>query len=128
MQPREERLIGELLSGCLGDAEVDNFGGSNAVVDSHENVGWLKITVDDAFLMCVLDGLANEDEQLQALRCGKPMAIAVFSDSHPTHEFHHKIRTVILSAARVENPGDMRVFHECQCLSFRFETGNDFRR
>ena len=64
---REERLLGEPLLDGLGDAEVDDLGHGHAVVQRDQDVGRLDVAVDDALLVGVLDGLADLDEQLQAL-------------------------------------------------------------
>ena len=63
----EERLLGQLLTDGLGDAEVDDLGHRHAVVQRDQDVGRLEVAVDDPLLMGVLDGLADRDEQLQPL-------------------------------------------------------------
>ena len=62
----EQRLLGELLAGGLGHAEVDHLGHRFAVVQCDQNVGRLQIAVDDPFLMGMLHRLANRHEQFQA--------------------------------------------------------------
>ena len=54
----------------FGDAEVDDLGHRHAVVQGDQDVGGLDVAVDDALLMRVLDGLADLDEQPQALLGG----------------------------------------------------------
>ena len=63
----EQRLLGQLLPGGLGDAEVDDLGHRPAVVQRDQDVRRLEVAVDDALLMGVLHGLADVDEQLQPL-------------------------------------------------------------
>ena len=66
----EQRVVGQASLGRLGDAEINHLRHGHAVVQRHENVGRLDVAVDDAFLMRVLDGVANLDEQFQPLpRC-----------------------------------------------------------
>ena len=48
----------------LRDAEVDDLRDRRAVMQSHQHVAWFEVTVNDAFLVRVLDGLANGDEEL----------------------------------------------------------------
>ena len=63
----EQRLVGQLLAGRLGDAEVDDLRHRRAVVQRHQDVRRLEVAVDDALLVGVLHGLADLDEQLQPL-------------------------------------------------------------
>jgi len=55
-----------LLCG-FGNPEVDHFGHWPTVLKSDQDFGWLDVPVDDSFLMRVLDGIADRDEQFQAL-------------------------------------------------------------
>ena len=63
----EQRLLGQLLPGRLGHAEVDDLRHRLAVVQGDQDVGRLEVAVDDALLMGVLHRLADGDEQLQPL-------------------------------------------------------------
>jgi hypothetical protein len=62
----EEGVLGQLLPRRFGDAEVDHFGHRLAIVQRHQNIGRLDVAVDDAFLMRVLNRLADGDEQLSS--------------------------------------------------------------
>ena len=64
---REKRLLGQPLVDRLGDAEVDDLGHRLAVVHVDQHVRGLDVAVDDAFLVRVLDRLADRDEQLEPL-------------------------------------------------------------
>ena len=61
-EPREERLIGELLVDRLGDAEVDDLGHRPAIVQRHQHVRRVDVAMDDALLIGVLHGKADLDE------------------------------------------------------------------
>ena len=63
----EQRLLGQLLAGRLGHAEVDHLRHRLAVVQGDQHVGRLEVAVDDPLLVGVLDRLADRDEQLQPL-------------------------------------------------------------
>ena len=63
----EQRLLGQLLAGRLGHAEVDHLGDRLAVVQRDQHVRRLEVAVDDPLLMGVLHRLADRDEQLQPL-------------------------------------------------------------
>ena len=63
----EQRLVGELLAGRLGDAEVDHLRHRPAVVQRDQHVRRLEVAVDDPFLVRVLDRVADLDEQLEPL-------------------------------------------------------------
>ena len=66
----EEGLVGQPLFGGLGDAEINHLGHRHAVVGYDQNVGGLDVAMNDALLVRVLDGLANLDEQIEALGRG----------------------------------------------------------
>ena len=55
----------------LGDAEINHLGHRHAVVHRHQDVRRLDVAVNDPFLVRVLDGLANLDEQLQPCAGGQ---------------------------------------------------------
>jgi hypothetical protein len=83
-QRSEERLIGEgLASGCFSDPEVDNFRDRRSLVVGHQDVGGLNIAVDDALLVRMLDGLANQDKKLKPLGGVEPSLITVAGDGNP---------------------------------------------
>jgi hypothetical protein len=49
-------------------------------LNPNEDVTWFNVAVDDAFLVRVLHGVADIEEQFQALAGGEPILVAVFSD------------------------------------------------
>jgi hypothetical protein len=57
----------DLLVGGLIDAEVDHLGYGPAVPRRDRHVRWSDIPVDNAFLIGVLDRVADPDEQRQTL-------------------------------------------------------------
>ena len=63
----EQGLLGQLLLGRFGHAEVDDLGDRLAVVERHQDVGGLNVAVDNALLVGVLDRMANRHEQFQPL-------------------------------------------------------------
>ena len=63
----EQRLLGQLLAGRLGDAEVDDLDDRLVVVQGDQHVGRLEVAVDDPLLVGVLHRLADADEQFQPL-------------------------------------------------------------
>src|SRR3954447_14381647 len=81
--------------------------------------------MDDPLLMCVLDGPANQREQLEPFADGKMMLIAEVSHLHAADQLHDEIRPSRGGGAGVEDPGNIRVVHQSQRLSFRFEPSDD---
>jgi len=57
--------------GRLGDAEVDHLRHRLVAVERDQHVRRLEITVDDAFLVRVLDAVADLLEEFQPLRRGE---------------------------------------------------------
>ena len=88
----DQGLVGQRLPGCLGHAEVDDFGHRLAVIESHQHVGRLEIAVDDALLMRMLDRLADGDEEFEPLARREVVLVAVPGDRHAFDEVHDKVR------------------------------------
>ena len=72
-KPVTSVLLGQLLAGRLGDAEVDDLRHRPAVVEGDQHIGRLEVAMDDPLLVGVLDRLADRDEQLQPL-AGRELA------------------------------------------------------
>jgi len=56
-----------------------------------QDVGGLEVAVDDPFLMGVLDGLADQDEQIKSLARREVGLIAVLGDGNALDEVHHEV-------------------------------------
>ena len=69
-EPGVKRAVGQLLAGRLGDSEVDHLGDGPVIVERDHHIGRLNVAMDDPFLVGVLNGMANGDEQLEALPDG----------------------------------------------------------
>ena len=68
-----EGLLGQGLLDRLGNTEVDDFRGRPAILQRDEYVRRLEVAMDDAFLVRVLNGAADLDEQGRPARgwgCG----------------------------------------------------------
>ena len=81
--------------------------------------------MDDAFLMGVLNRMANLDEQAQALGCVQVVVVAVIRHPHATHQFHHKVWPARLGRAGIEHAGDVGVIHQGQRLTLGLEAGDN---
>jgi hypothetical protein len=94
--------------------------------------------VDYAFLMGVLDCLADLDEKSQSVTGTQLVLVAVVGDPDPTDKFHHKKWAAGLGSACVEHSSYIGVVHEGQGLPFSLKAGynllgvhaelNDFQR
>ncbi len=113
-----------LACGGFGDSEINDFGHGGAVVLRHQNVGGFEVAVDDALVVGVLNGLANRNEQLQALAGGKLLLVAVVGDLDPAHQFHDKIGPPALGGAGIEDLGDIGVVHQRQRLALGLEASH----
>ncbi|HMJ91277.1 MAG TPA: hypothetical protein VK530_15760 [Candidatus Acidoferrum sp.] len=81
--------------------------------------------MDDAFLMRVLDGLADLNEKLQPFLGGQRMLVAVIGNLDTANKFHDEIRTPRVSRSGIENLRDVGVIHHRQRLPLRLKTGDD---
>ena len=121
----EEGLIGQFAVRRLGDAKINHLGHGHAVVHRDQDVRGLDVPVNDAFLVRVLDGPANLNEQIQPLPGGKIVLVAVIGDLDAAHQFHDEIRPAGFRGAGVQHLGDVRMVHQCQRLPLGFKTGDD---
>src|SRR4029079_19697230 len=84
--------------------------------------------MNDAFLMGVLDGLADWNEQFKALANVEVVLIAVVGDRNTLDQFHHKIGTAARRCAGIEHFGDVCMIHDRQRLTILLETCDDTSR
>ena len=121
----DQRLVGQLLPGRLGHAEVDDLRHRLAVIEGDQHVGGLEVAVDDALLMRVLHRLADRDEQFQPLPRREVVLVAVAGDGHALDEIHDEVRPATAGGAAVQHAGDVRVVHQGQRLPLGLEAGDD---
>ncbi len=53
------------------------------------------LTMDDALLMGVLHGLANKQEELEAILDAQPLQVTVLGDGHAGHKLHDEVRASV---------------------------------
>ena len=81
--------------------------------------------MNNAFLVGVLDGLANFFEKPEPLRDGQLMLVAVISNGDAVDELHDKKRAATFSRASIEHARNAGMIHERQRLAFGFKPGDD---
>src|SRR5271167_2691555 len=88
--------------------------------------------MDDALLMRVLDGLADVDEQLQALAGWQPVLVAVIGDRRALDQLHDEIGSpgadatgLAAGGAAIVYLGDIGMVQDRQGLPLGLETGDD---
>ncbi len=124
----EDGRIGQTALGCFGDAEIDHLRRWQTVVQRHQNIRRLEVAVDDTFLVRMLDGTTNLDEQFEPLASGKMVLVAVVGDLYPAHQVHHEERPARLSGTRIQHLGDIRMVHQGQRLPLGLEASDDLSR
>ncbi len=124
MQLRVNGRFGKTALRRLGDAEVNHLGHRHAVVQRDQDVGRLDVAMDNPLLVCVLNGLADLDEQVEPLLGGELVLVAVFGDLDAAHQFHHEEGASGLGGSGIEHLGDVRMVHHRQRLALRFEPGH----
>ena len=66
-----DRLVGQVVMQGLGHAKVDDFDDRAMIGHRDHDVGRFQVAVDDPFLMGMLDGVADINEQFQPLAVGQ---------------------------------------------------------
>jgi len=107
-----------------GDAEINDLGARLAVLFGDEDVRGLEVAVDDAFLMRVLDGLADLDEEREAGGQGKGVCIAVVGDARAGHVIHDEKRPAGGGGPAIEDAGDVGMVHPGKGFPLDRETGH----
>ena len=124
---REKRGVGQPPLRGLRDSEIDHLRDRFAVVPGDEDVRRFQIAVDDPFLVGVLHGVADRDEEPEPFRGGLFLLVAIVGDAHAAHELHDEKRPAGGGGAGIEDPRDRGVIHHRQRLPLRFETRDDGR-
>ena len=117
----EQCFLGEPRTRRLGDAEVDHLRDRLGVVQRDEHVRWLDVTVDDALLVRVLDGVADLHEQVQPLPHRELGLVTVLGDGDALDKLHHEVRPACLGGAGLQHRRDVRVIHHRQRLPLGLE-------
>jgi hypothetical protein len=126
-EPARLRVQGRLrepLTHGFGDAEVDHLHNVVLVLEHHEDVRRLEVSMKDRLLMRVLDRSTRLDEQLQALACRELVTIAECGDRLARDVFHHEVRSAGVGGAGVEDFRDVGVIHQRKGLALGFEARN----
>src|SRR5262245_56986311 len=98
-----QRVIDQTSLGRFGNAEVDDFCYRQAVMHRHEDVGWLDVAMDDSSLMCVLNRLANLNEEAESLWNSHATLHAVLGNPDATDQLHYEVRAP---------------FRRCTCIEY----------
>ena len=113
-----ERCFRQRLSDRFSHAEVDHFGHGRDVMHFDQHVTGLNVAVDQAFLVRVLNRLADHDEQPQSFASIEFLPITEFGDRSAFHELHHEIGSPRIGRSGIQHRGDVWVIHQGQRLSF----------
>ena len=123
----KEGLFGEFDANGFGHSKVDDFGaGRSVVIGVDENIAGFEIPVNNAFLMGVLNSVANLFEELKSSIDGKLILVTEFGERESFHQLHRKERPAKSSGARIVDLCDVWVVHQGESLSFSLKAGHDF--
>jgi hypothetical protein len=117
----EESSVGFGRNGGLGDAEVDDARTWLTIDFNDENVGGLKVAVNDGFLVGVLDGFADLNEETETIAKRQFFLVAILSDGKPLNVFHDEVGLSAESGASIENFGNAGMIHDGERLTFRLK-------
>ena len=81
--------------------------------------------MNDAFLMRVLNRLANLNKQVQPFASRQVVLVTVVGDFDAAHQFHDEVGTARVRRAGLQDLGNIRMIHQRQRLALSFEAGDD---
>ena len=81
--------------------------------------------MDHAFLVRMLNSVADIDEQLEPLSNRQAVLIAVVRQLDTTHQLHREVGAAVLGGAGVQDLGDIGMLHHRECLPLGLEAGQD---
>ena len=116
--------LGKLLVCCerFGDAKVNYFNQRLAVNYRNQHIAWLNVTVDRPFLMCMLNSKAYLHHQMNLLLDVQPSGTDIIEQQIAWHILHSDVMRTGIGHTRIDDPGDIRVFHVSKCLLLALET------
>ena len=114
-------VVGLGRNGGLGDAEVDDARTWLAIDFNDEDVGGLEIAMNDGFLVGVLDGFTDLNEEAQTIGKRQLSLVAILGDGKALNVFHDEVGLSAESGAGIENLGNAGMIHDGKRLAFRLE-------
>jgi hypothetical protein len=113
-------ILGRLADGPC-NAEVNDLWIGFVATDSYEDVRRFDVPVDDPFLVGMLDGLADMQEQSQAFLDSEPVPVAILGDRNALNMLHDEVRPSARGQTRIVDARYMGMLHEGQSLLFGLE-------
>ena len=83
--------------------------------------------MDESLLVGMLDGVADQQQELQALAQAQSLPITEVGDRQALDEVHSEEGASELGGASIEHAGDVRMTHQRQRLSLRLEASEHLR-
>jgi hypothetical protein len=118
------RLFGQQVAESFGNAKINDLGHGLVVSQGDEDIGGFEVTMNDPFLMGVLDGIADLQEQLQPLLNGQFVLVTMRGDRCAPDELHGKVGPAGLRRPGVIEVGDVGVVQKRQRLPLGLEAGH----
>lgn len=88
----------------------------------------LQIAVQNAFLVCVLNGATDLHKQFQSPRYAQATPVAELGDRQSIHPLHDKKRASAFCCVPVQHLRDMRMVHHGERLPFYIKARQDSPR
>ena len=125
MKVGQDGFLRERFLNRFSDTKIDDFWDWLSILDGDENVRGFQVTVNNALLVGVLDGVAKLNKESKAFLERELVRLAVLRDPNSANQFHHEIWAASHGRPAVQHACNARMIHERERLAFRFESGND---
>src|SRR5258705_511089 len=101
----KDRLIRQLLAGdCLGDSEINDLRRRLLIRPCrYEDVRRFDVSMDDPFLVRVLNRVTDFYEQFQTSARRQGISVAIISDFLTLDQFHNKIWSPTVGRAGIKH-------------------------
>src|SRR5262249_2613441 len=117
-----------LLTGGLGNPEVDHLHDRHGVVHGDQQISGFEIAMDDALLVGMLDRPTDRHKEAEAFTDVELALVAKVRNGNASNQLQDEVGTPGCRFAAVEHLGNVGMSHESKGLPLSLEAGYNLAR